>query len=255
MILKRITVFQSITVAVLLAFGTIAPASADVISYELTTDGCSSPGCGLSDYGTVELTDIAGGGVHVSVNLKVGVNFLSSALYFSLEGSPNLTLANITGPFAQADITGDVTPDNFTIGSFGWFDYKIKCTAFNAGTNPTGCGPGASHSNHGPLAFDITNSAVTTASFVDGKGNPAGTGNDTGIFFVADIANLLAEGGTLTGKVGAPAETSVACVPGVDCVNVPEPITLSMFGCGLAGAIAMRRRRQISNALQSPTSA
>jgi hypothetical protein len=243
MILKHLAALQALAVGALFTFGAVGPASADVINYELTADGCSSPGCGLSDYGTVELTDIAGGGVHVSVSLNAGVNFLSGALYFSLENSPDLTLANLTGPFAQADITGNATPDNFTIGSFGWFDYKITCTAFNAATNPTGCGPGASHSNHGPLAFDITNALVTTASFLDGKGNPAGTGNGTGIFFVADIANLLAEGGTLTGKVGAPADTIVECVPGIDCVNVPEPITLSMFGFGLAGVVAMRRRR------------
>ena len=33
-------------------------------------------------------------------------------------------------------------------------------------------------------------------------------------------------------------------VPGTENVNVPEPLTLSLFGAGLAGAVAMRRRKK-----------
>jgi len=33
--------------------------------------------------------------------------------------------------------------------------------------------------------------------------------------------------------------------PGTENVNVPEPITLSLFGAGLAGAVAMRRRKKM----------
>jgi hypothetical protein len=36
---------------------------------------------------------------------------------------------------------------------------------------------------------------------------------------------------------------TTSCTPGVDC-PVPEPITLSLFGAGLAGAVAVRRRRR-----------
>jgi hypothetical protein len=243
MSLIRKMTFRALAVGALLGFGTAGPASADVIDYELTVDGCSGSGCGLLDYGTVEVSDIGGGGVHVSVSLVDDVNFLVNALYFSLDGSPNLTLANISSPFAQDDVTGNAIPDNFTIGLFGWFDYTILCTAWNGTTNPTGCGPGASHSNHGPLEFDITNASVTTAAFLSGTGNPGGTGADTNIFFVVDIASFLSSG-TLTGQVGAPAGIIVECLPGIDCVNVPEPITLSVFGAGLAGAAALRRRRK-----------
>jgi len=35
-----------------------------------------------------------------------------------------------------------------------------------------------------------------------------------------------------------------SCTPGVDCPAVPEPITISLFGAGLAGAAALYRRRK-----------
>ena len=38
----------------------------------------------------------------------------------------------------------------------------------------------------------------------------------------------------------------VECLPGIECVNVPEPLSLSIFGAGLAGAAALRRRRKRS---------
>lgn len=226
--------FSALVFGALMAFGGAVPASATTIQYELTVDGCSSPGCGLSDYGTVTISDIAGGGVHVDVSLVNNVNFLVNALYFSLSGHPDLTLANITANFAGGDTTGNAIPDNFTIGQFGWFDYTMLCT---------NCGPGASHTNHGPLDFDITNTDITTADFISGTGNPNGTGADTNIFFVVDIASLL-QTGTLTGNVGAGPGVIVECLPGVECTPVPEPITISLFGAGLAGATAFYRRRK-----------
>lgn len=235
-------VVPALALGAALAFGTVGPASADVIDYDLNVDGCSTT-CGLADYGTVEVTDLSGGGVHVSVTLADNVNFLVDALFFSIAGGPNLTLSGFTTPFGPGDVTGNAVPDNFTIGSFGFFDYTVLCTAWNATTNPTGCGPGASNSNHGPLNFDITNTSVTTASFIDGLGPPHGTGADTGIFFVVDIASLL-PGGTKTGRVGAQEGITTQCLPGIDCVNVPEPTSLSLFGAALAGAAVLRRRRR-----------
>jgi len=41
-------------------------------------------------------------------------------------------------------------------------------------------------------------------------------------------------------------DVTTECTPGVDCVNVPEPITLSLFGAGLAGAAVLGRRRRKS---------
>lgn len=242
--------------AFLLAGATV-PASAAEIDFELTVDGCSSPGCGLADYGKVAVTDLAGGGVNVTVTLTDNVNFLVDALFFSVSGHPDLSITGFTTPFAPGDTTGNASPDNFTIGAFGSFDYTMICTAFNATTNPTGCGPGASHSNHGPMSFNIA--GITSGDFISGLDNQ---GDPTGIFFVADIASFL-PGGVRTGRVGAPAGTIVTggCITPTDC-PVPEPMTLSIFGVGLAGAVGLRtffgatiagafagrRRRKTSNA-------
>jgi hypothetical protein len=42
---------------------------------------------------------------------------------------------------------------------------------------------------------------------------------------------------------GAILETNPNC-PDCHTENVPEPLTLSLFGAGLAGGFAMRRRRK-----------
>ncbi len=47
---------------------------------------------------------------------------------------------------------------------------------------------------------------------------------------------------------GLPADLITCLVPHVDNTPVPEPLTLSLFGAGLAGAAALRRRRKVSTA-------
>jgi len=220
------------------------PASATIIDYFLTVDGCSS-GCGAANYGTVQISDIAGGGVHVSVTLAPGVEFVKTgalsdqAFVFSLTGHPDITIANLTtSDFSVGDNTGSSPPDISAGGTFGSFDYSIACS---------GCGSGGSSPKAGPINFDITNLSVTTSSFTDGLKN----GSETGIFFVADIINtnvLVCNADNVcvnpTGRVGAPGGTIVECLPGIECVVTPEPITISLFGAGLLGAVAITRRRR-----------
>jgi hypothetical protein len=97
--------------------------------------------------------DLAGGGVHVKAELDPGANFVKTgalafqALVFSLDGGPNITIANLTtSDFSATDTTGGAA--NISAGgAFGKFEYSIACS---------GCGNGGSHPKHGPIEFDIT---------------------------------------------------------------------------------------------------
>ena len=72
------------------------PASAGVIVYTFDQDGCSGSGCGLTNYGTVTLTDISGG-VNVKVSLLNGSGLIDTgamsghSLTFNLAGAPSVT--------------------------------------------------------------------------------------------------------------------------------------------------------------------
>jgi hypothetical protein len=196
-----------------------SPASADVI-YHFDQDNCSS-GCGLLDYGKVTLTDLVGGGVNVKVALLGGSGLVDTgaltfhSLAFNLAGSPiaGIDIAGLPSLWTYAG------PANYTPGGgFGTFNYVINCN--------TACGP--SNPWTGGLDFDITTTSITTASFTDG-----GSAKDT--YFVADISNPNG-GDALTGRIGASYFGH--------STEVPEPFTLSLFGAGMAGAVALRRRKK-----------
>ena len=164
----------------------IAPASAGVI-YNFNQDNCSGSGCGLSNYGTVTLTDLVGGGVNVKVALLGGSGLIDTgalsghAMTFALAGTPVPTVT-ITGlPSLWTYTKMSYSPN----GGFGAFNYVIDCNAACAPNNPWTSG----------LDFNITTTTITTASFIDG-----GTVKDT--YFVADISNPNG-GNALTGRIGA----------------------------------------------------
>ena len=202
-------------------FASTLPASAGVITYDFTLDQCSGSGCGLTNYGSVTVSDILGGGVTVHTALLNGSGLVdtgalsSHSLIFNLAGAPAI---NITGlPASWTYTATSFTPNS---GYFGTFNYVIDCNA--------GCGPNNPYTS--ALDFTITTASITTASFLDG-----GTAVDA--YFVADISNP--NGGTpLTGRIGA--TTSNDPPPPTE---VPEPFTASLFGAGLAGAAALRRRK------------
>jgi hypothetical protein len=212
------------------ALGTSLPASAGVFTYDFTLDNCSSPGCGLSNYGTVTVTDLVGGGVTVDVSLLHGAGLIDTGalgkhtMVFNLAGSPTINVTGLPSLWTVTSHTSYAPPN----GLFGTFDTIIDCNA--------GCGANSPYTH--ALDFTITTSSITTASFIDG-----GTGADA--YFVADISNP----GTpkaLTGRVGAAYvghgddDPPVINTP----TKVPEPFTLSLFATGLAGAAALRRRKQ-----------
>ena len=101
--------------------GTATSASADVITYSLTSDFCSGT-CGTAPFGTVTATDIGAGEVQVTVALKAGEDFAKTGaggentLLWNLSGTPTLTdftsAASNNQPVALASTTdGSIMAD------------------------------------------------------------------------------------------------------------------------------------------------
>jgi len=203
-------------------FVSAAPASADVIIYQFTNDYSTGNALGCTTStpcGTLTVTDLAGGGVSVAINLSPGGFWSTGAmnndqLYFNLTGSVG-AFSNL--PSGWTDATG-VFNTNQVAGNY---NYKLDC-------NLT-CG-----SSHGvyttPFTFDIA--GITTASFIGGS--LAGGGNSNN-YFLADLSVPGATGAANTGVAGATLTSDVR--------QVPEPMTLLLFGSGIAGIGAMRRRK------------
>ena len=208
------------------------PASAAAIVYTFNQDACSSPGCGLSSYGTVTVTDLFNSGnpagVNVNVSLLGGSGLIHSGaldnhtLIFSLAGTPSITITGLPSQWTYTHAVPDYTAKG---NMFGDFDYLIDCN--------DACGPNNPYTS--ALDFNITTPSITTASFIDG-----GTATET--YFVADISNPNLTGPmALTGRIGA-------SYTGVPTTQTPEPFTMSLFGMGLAGMAALRRRKSTSGA-------
>jgi hypothetical protein len=211
-----------IALALLALCGSALPAAAGVIEYKFDQDGCSGSGCGLSNYGKVTLTDISGGGVNVKVSLLDGAGLIDSGaltmhtLAFNLAGSPSVALSGLPSNWTYTGPTS-FSPN----GGWGTFNYIIDCNSACGSSNPWTTG----------LDFDITTASININSFID-----SGTATDT--YFIADISNPNG-GRALTGRIGA----SYSGIPNTT-TEVPEPVSISLFGAGLAGMAAFRRRKK-----------
>jgi hypothetical protein len=208
--MTRLAYAAAIFAGLSLSVGAGTGARADI--FNLTVDGCSS-GCGLTNYGTVEVTPISGG-FHVDVELASGVLFHQSqgsepspGLYFNLAGT-GITFDNIVFDAGLFTFTAGAFNDN--LDGFGVGNFALLCASDVPGNT---CGDS--------LEFDVTGTGLAFNALVGGSRGL--------INFVADILNQGA-----TGPVGSPVPGPIvgAGLPGL------------IFACGSLLALARRRRLQ-----------
>ncbi|HET7084321.1 MAG TPA: PEP-CTERM sorting domain-containing protein [Rhizomicrobium sp.] len=188
----------------------------------------TSTGKQPSDAGVITLTQNGANAVDVKVDLtNPTYGFLNTGgphtpFAFNLAGSGALSIdftAPVNGSYSWGSFSlntagGDNTP-------FGTFGIALDDSADN----------GSSRAFYGDLVFTLSRvGGLSTDDFI---------ANTNGYYFSADLTNHETTGA----QAWAIRETILQNIPTRD---VPEPLTLTLFGAGLAGIGAMRRRKKVA---------
>jgi len=226
----------------LAALGFVSMAGgAQAATYNIDVDGCSGSGCGLSNYGTINVTDVGGTGtdLHIVVSLLSNVFFHASSasphptsvfnLNFTAPPSPTVLIdpssnslpLDITPPGTSGWQFTSVGPGSYTTAALGTYNFDIQCASGEAGNT---CGH--------LLDFHITGTALSLFSTAVGTKD---------VFFSLDIS---APGGT--GNVGATLACD-DCAPGGQTITpIPGALPLFTSAMGLLGFLGWRRKRRLA---------
>jgi hypothetical protein len=203
----------------------------------------------VTESGTLVVTAIDGftpGFVNGTGNAALAVGASPYQLYFTFSSTSFLA------PDGSGGFKGQFTSLSYTL----WGDQGGACTF-----SISGAACGASGTQLQLATGTLSNIGLNSVAINSG-GIPAAnvnvdinSGANAGGFFFdpSDLTGFLFETAftNTPGVVGHPSATLITINGGggnVDMIPVPEPVTLSVFGAGLAGAVAMRRRRKAKKA-------
>jgi hypothetical protein len=230
---KLVSRIWLICVALVASLAWAAPASASLL-YTLDQSGVGGP-TGAT-FGTVLLDQIDANTVRVTVTLNAGENFAGTgagkALTWDLLNHPlTVTVTGLPTGFAFKLAVAGTPGEVYGASPFGNFQYAVTCWD-HAGDIPGGACKGGNGPT-GPLVFDVhLSTGLSLTDFV---------GNSSGYVFAVDIFQQ-----SCNGNRGC---TGVVATNG-NGTNVPEPASLLLFGVGLGGLAAIRRRRKLAKAAE-----